>query len=84
MRVRTGRDDYCANRRITYGSLGVGSFRPVLTCKFSRRGRKDVHHIFERDARLSSQIACMNLANPPRSEDRYIRNLIFLVYSVLS
>ena len=72
----TGRDDYCANRRITYCSLGVGRFRAVLTRKFSRRGRKDVHNISERDARLSSQIACMNLANPASSEDRYIRHLI--------
>src|SRR4029077_3858777 len=35
MSVRTGRDDYCANRRITYCILGVGSFRPVLSRKFS-------------------------------------------------
>jgi hypothetical protein len=80
MSVRTGRDDYCANRWITYCSLGIGSFRSVLTGKFSRRGRKDVYYILERDARLSSQIACMNLANAASSEDRYIRHLILYLF----
>ena len=51
-------------------------FAPMLTGKFSRRGRKDVYHIFERDARLLSQIACMNFANAASTEDRYIRHLI--------
>ena len=76
MSVRPGRDDYCANRWITYCSLGIASFRSVLTGKFSRCGRKNVYNIFERDARLSSQIACMNFANAASSEDRYIRHLI--------
>ena len=80
MSVRTGRDDYCANRWITYCSLGVGSFRPVLTRKLSRCGRKDVHNISERDARVSSQIACMNLANAASSKDRYIRHLILSLF----
>jgi hypothetical protein len=41
---------------------------------------EDVYYIFERDARLSCQIACMNFANAASSEDRYIRHLILYLF----
>jgi hypothetical protein len=41
---------------------------------------KDVHNISEGDARLFSQIACMNFANATSSEDRYTRQLILFIW----